>query len=178
MAHAQAEPERLWLGADADAGTLAAVSNRAARHCPNLRFVRAAVEALPAELDGAIDDLHIVLPWGSLLQAALMPASAGGSGIARSLRAGGRLSVTASWDPARDARVLSRLALSAADFDPGCLAARYALAGYTGIRVALISAAEAKATGSTWAKRLANTPGRRFVRLTAIAEGVAHADPE
>lgn len=41
---------------------------RAARRAPeNLRFVQAPAEALPPELTG-VDELHVIMPWGSLLR--------------------------------------------------------------------------------------------------------------
>ena len=73
-AAARANPNKFYVGIDANAGALEKISMKATRKpakggLPNAMFVQAAVEDLPAELDGVADEIHIHFPWGSLLRA-------------------------------------------------------------------------------------------------------------
>jgi 16S rRNA (adenine(1408)-N(1))-methyltransferase len=60
LATAAAQPDRLAIGVDANAAAMAEAARRAAANpnpggLPNAMFVTAAVEAMPAELDGVAD---------------------------------------------------------------------------------------------------------------------------
>lgn len=59
LATAAAQPDRLVVGVDANADAMTEAARRAAKPnrggLPNALFVAAAVEALPAELDGVAD---------------------------------------------------------------------------------------------------------------------------
>src|SRR5690349_12984816 len=70
---AAADPARLVIGIDALEAPMGEIAARAARKParggrPNLLLVRAAIEALPAELHGVADEVSVQLPWGSLLE--------------------------------------------------------------------------------------------------------------
>src|SRR5688572_11197679 len=71
---ARRDPGTFYIGIDADAGALEKISEKIHRKparggAPNALFVQAAVESLPAELDGVADEVHVHFPWGSLLRA-------------------------------------------------------------------------------------------------------------
>ena len=65
---ARQRPDQLIVGLDAAKDNLRRVSGRAA--ATNLIFVWAAAERLPPELTG-IGELHVLMPWGSLLRGML-----------------------------------------------------------------------------------------------------------
>jgi 16S rRNA (adenine(1408)-N(1))-methyltransferase len=65
---ARQRPDELVIGLDAAKDNLRKVSARA--DLANLLFVWAPVEQLPAELTG-IAELHVLMPWGSLLRGML-----------------------------------------------------------------------------------------------------------
>lgn len=70
---ARQNPHRFYLGIDASANSLEKVSEKIHRKpakggLKNALFIQAAVEALPEELDGVADEVHIHFPWGSLLK--------------------------------------------------------------------------------------------------------------
>jgi len=72
---ARRRPDWLVVGIDAAPAQLQRASTSAARKpakggLDNALFVQAAAESLPAELGGA-DELHVLMPWGSLLRGAL-----------------------------------------------------------------------------------------------------------
>src|SRR3712207_7253656 len=70
---------------------------------PNARFVVAAAEALPPELDGLVDELTVHFPWGSLLHGLLAPEVRVLAGLARLLRPGRCATALLSLTP-RDRR--------------------------------------------------------------------------
>src|SRR5687768_15272589 len=73
-ASAKANPDKFYIGIDANAKPLEKPSMKATRKpakggLPNAIFVQAAVENLPEELHGIANQIHINFPWGSLLRA-------------------------------------------------------------------------------------------------------------
>lgn len=65
---ARQRPDQLVIGLDAAKDNLRKVSARA--DAANLLFIWAAVEQLPPELTG-LGELHVLMPWGSLLRGML-----------------------------------------------------------------------------------------------------------
>jgi 16S rRNA (adenine(1408)-N(1))-methyltransferase len=68
LALARQRPDQLIVGLDAAKDNLRKVSGRT--DVANLLFVWAAVEQLPAELTG-VGEVHVLMPWGSLLRGML-----------------------------------------------------------------------------------------------------------
>ena len=169
LARAAADPASLVLGLDASRGGMLEAAVRAGRPgrrraVTNARFVVAAAEALPSELDGLVDELIVHFPWGSLLRGLLAPEGCILAGLARLLRPGGRASALLSLTP-RDRRP---------DLPPldGALAARlepaYAAHGLRLVDWRPANAAEVAAAHSTWAKRLGAGPDRPVWRLQVL----------
>lgn len=113
-AAARANPNKFYIGIDANAKPLEKISMRATRKVkkgglPNAMFVQAAVEDLPAEFDAAADEIHIHFPWGSLLRA----VATGDEQILHSLRRiaapGCLLEIVIGIDPVRDRSEVDRL---------------------------------------------------------------------
>lgn len=169
---ARQQPERLFIGVDANVSALRELSGRAVRsRMRNLVFVRAAAEDLPPELAGVADRVSVVLPWGSLLAAVARPIPAALQGIRRLCRQGARLTVVLAIDPSRDGGEAARLGLPALDdehFD-GPLAAAYAAAGFAIESVRSLTAADLAGWPSTWARRLAHAHPRSVFQLRAGA---------
>ncbi len=75
---ARQNPKKFYIGIDATPRPLEKVSEKIHRKpskggLSNLLFIQAAVEDLPPELDGVADEIHIHLPWGSLLRTVSAP---------------------------------------------------------------------------------------------------------
>jgi hypothetical protein len=138
---------------------------------PNLLYVRAAVEALPAELASLADGVTVVLPWGSLLAAVARPRVDVLRGVRALCRPGAALSVLLGHDPRRDEAELRRLGLPPLDAASleAALAAGYDDGGFRLHAVRAAPAAEVAALPSTWARQLAHGRDRRFIRLDATA---------
>ena len=102
LAWAREQPERLFIGLDANAAGLRQPSGRAARERrTNVVYVRAAAEALPAELAGIADRVTVVLPWGSLLSAVALPSVEALSGASTSSRPTARADASSAAISAR-----------------------------------------------------------------------------
>ena len=74
---ARERPTTLVVGLDSSPDVMRRTAHRAAAKpakggTPNARFVWAAVEQLPAELTG-VTEVHVHMPWGSLLRAVVEP---------------------------------------------------------------------------------------------------------
>ena len=154
MARAQREPGALAIGIDASAAGMAESSLRAARserrgRLPNALFVVAAAECLPPELAGLADELTILFPWGSLLRGVLALDAAPAAGIARLVRAGGRVKALVSITE-RDGLDMPPLCPE----DRAGVAGRWACHGLVLEEFVPATPAEIAASCSTWARRL------------------------
>jgi 16S rRNA (adenine(1408)-N(1))-methyltransferase len=170
LAWAREEPGRLFIGLDANAAGMRAVSGRAHR-IPNLLYVRAAVESLPRELDGVADRVTVVLPWGSLLAAVALPSVSSLRRLRALCQPGATLTVVLGSDPAKDGAELRRLgvpSLRAADLDAR-VGGAYEASGFRVEHVRELSPAELLGFPSSWARRLAFGGTRAFVQLAARA---------
>ena len=127
---------------------------------PNALFVVAAAECPPDELAGIADELTILFPWGSLLRGILALDDAAAAGVARLVRAGGRVEAMVSITE-RDGLGLQPLCLE----DRARIAVRWACHGLVLEEFAPAPPGQIAATGSTWARRLdasgARSAGRR-----------------
>jgi hypothetical protein len=136
---------------------MAEASRRAARPerkggRPNALFLAGGVEALDPVLDGCADLVTVTLPWGSLLRAALgiEAADVAAGAIARLPKRSGRVELLVSVAPRDGIPGVPCL-------DDGALArvaARHAELGLCLVEARPATAAELRATPSTWAKRL------------------------
>jgi len=138
---------------------------------PNLVYVRAAVEELPAELTGVADRVSVVLPWGSLLAAVTRPEPNVLHGLRALCQPGARLAVLLGIDAARDRAELVRLGLASLGDVPlaATLAEPYARAGFRLEGVRSVSRDSLAAWPSTWARRLSQASGRVLQLVTAVA---------
>ena len=156
LAMAAARPDVLAIGVDADAGSMAEASRRAARATkrgalPRALFVVAAAEALPAELNGLADMLTVQFPWGSLLRGLLEVDPSIVSGIARLLKPGAVATLLLSVTE-RDRATIGRDSVDEGTF--WALAPRYAAHDLLLREVRPATAEEIARSHSTWAKRL------------------------
>jgi 16S rRNA (adenine(1408)-N(1))-methyltransferase len=178
LAAAAREPKSLVLGVDANAASMAESSRRAARSVrkgglPNALFVVSAAEALPAELDGAADELSILFPWGSLLRGAVGLDESVADAIARLVKVGGSvrmvLSVT-ERDGIAEVPCLDEEAI--AD-----MTSRHDARGLELVPARQATSQDLAATCSSWARRLVSGPGREVwvleFRRRVDADGTA-----
>jgi 16S rRNA (adenine(1408)-N(1))-methyltransferase len=113
---ARQNPNKLFIGIDANARALRRISekiHRSARKAgvANLLFVRATVERLPEDIHGLATEIFVLFPWASLLGAIV----SGNTEVLSSIRAlcskKAVVKIVIALDSSRDAAELDRLAL-------------------------------------------------------------------
>ena len=113
---ARQNPGKFYIGIDANPQPLEKISEKIHRRpakggLPNVLFIRAPIEALPPELDGVADEVHIHFPWGSLLRG----VATGDETVLRNLRRvcapGALLEIVIGLDPERDQSEIKALGL-------------------------------------------------------------------
>jgi len=155
LAAAAGEPATLVLGLDANAAGMAEASRRAARSdrkggLPNAAFVLAAAESPPAELTGLADLLTVRFPWGSLLRGVVGRDAAVAAGVAELVKPDGAIELIVA-PIERDG--LDGLPTSTDGLIAGAATA-FAAHGFVVAGTRELTPTEARATGSTWARRL------------------------
>lgn len=169
---ARENPNRFFIGIDANAKPLEKISMKATRKiqkggAPNLLFVQAAIEDLPEEFDSAADEVHIHFPWGSLLQTVL----AGEATVLQSLRRvcapEALLEIIVGIDPERDRSEIERLGLAdlSSEYLANSLIPKYESAGFEMIESGLLDSHEWARLETSWARKLRGNEGRRVIFL-------------
>ena len=115
-AAARANPNKFFIGIDANVKPLEKPSMRATRKpnkggLPNAMFVQAAIEFLPEEFTGVADEMHIHFPWGSLLQAVALADEKFLSELRRIAAPDCLLEIVIGIDPEKDKTEIERLGL-------------------------------------------------------------------
>jgi 16S rRNA (adenine(1408)-N(1))-methyltransferase len=173
---ARRNPKKLFIGVDANVRPLEKISEKIHRKpakggLPNALFVQAAVEDLPAELDGVADEVHVHFPWGSLLRAVASGERAVLENLRRICAPGALLEVVLGLDPEKDRAELERLGIapiSLASID-GELIPRYRAAGFEVLERGMLSPSDWAGLQTSWAKRLRGSSGRSVFYFVARA---------
>lgn len=155
LAAAAREPATLVLGLDANASAMVEASRRAARGArkggfPNAGFILATAESPPSALQGSADLVTVRFPWGSLLRGVVGAHPAVAAGVAGVVSPCGSLQLLLAT-ARRDG--LDGVPTSTDDLVGG-VARAFGPYGFDVEDVRTPTPAEAKASGSTWAKRL------------------------
>ena len=173
---ARRNPRKFYIGIDANPRPLEKISEKIHRKpekggLANVLFLQAAVEDLPAELDGLTDEIHIHFPWGSLLGALALGDQAVLGNLRRLCAPGALLEVIIGLDAERDRSELDRLQileLSLADVD-SLLGPRYGRAGFEITERGERLPADWPDLQTSWAKRLAVNLHRSLIYIIARA---------
>ena len=173
-AAAAANPNKFYIGVDANVKPLEKPSMRATRRpakggLPNVMFVQAAIEDLPAEFDGVADEIHIHFPWGSLLKA----VATGDAEILVSLKRiaapGCLLEIVIGIDRERDKAELDRLDVP--ELTPiilhSFLIPKYIAAGFLFVASRTLPRAEWTRPETSWAWRLQGSAKREVTFLSS-----------
>jgi 16S rRNA (adenine(1408)-N(1))-methyltransferase len=155
LAAAAGDPRTLVLGIDANMASMIEPSRRAARPARkrglrNAAFVVAAAESMPPELSGVAELVTVRFPWGSLLRGCLGEDPGVAAGLAGLVAAGGRLDLLLA-PAARDG--LAGMPIDAQAVVDATTRAFVQL-GLALVEGRPATAAEIRASGSTWARRL------------------------
>jgi 16S rRNA (adenine(1408)-N(1))-methyltransferase len=166
LRRAARERRTMFFALDADASAIADTSRRAARPAnkgghANIVFLAAAAETLPGPLSALADEMTVVLPWGSLLQAVLNPRTDTFARVAAVLKPAGEMTLLVSAQQ-RDGIGAPLDALRAEELANG-----YASTGLTIIDVREATRADVERLSSGWGRRL-GIPERRAAWLFSL----------
>ncbi len=173
---ASERPDWLVIGLDALDEPMGEIAYKASRKParggrPNLVLLRTAIEALPTELAQIADEVDVMLPWGALLEGIVRATPAVVAGIAMLARAGARVQVVLNgeiWLDSTPARY-EDLPVPTPEYVAEAIQPEFRRAGIDLDAARYLTAAEAKALPTTWARRLGH--GREHPRFVHI-EGV------
>ena len=174
--YARLNPQTFFIGIDANRKPLEQISHKIYRKparggLPNIIFVQAAVESLPDELTGIASEVQINFPWGGLLKTVLAGVSL--ANLRRLCVPNALLKAVVGLDPDRDRAELARLEIPmlSPDYLGGALTLNYRMAGFEIQRIETLRPHNSSELGSSWAKRLAKNPNRKFMHIVARAVG-------
>lgn len=176
---ARANPNKFYIGIDANPRPLEKVSERIHRNpakggLPNVLFLQAAIEELPSELDGVADEVHVHFPWGSLLAVVAAGDEAGLHNLRRICAPEGVLEIVIGLDPERDRTEIERLGLKAfsTDYIDRDLTPRYQSAGFEMLESGVLTRSEWPKLQTSWARRLRGNESRMLLYIIARATSV------
>jgi 16S rRNA (adenine(1408)-N(1))-methyltransferase len=174
--YARTNPEKFYIGVDASAKALAKISEKIYRKpakggLPNVLFVQAAVENLPAELDAIADEIHIHFPWGSLLRAVAAGEPVILSNLRRICAPDCLLEIVIGLDAERDRTEIERLGLPALsnEYLQTVLQDRYRAAGFDVLETGALSQSDWARLQTSWARKLMGNSRREVAYLIARA---------
>jgi 16S rRNA (adenine(1408)-N(1))-methyltransferase len=174
---ALANPNKFFIGIDANAKPLEKISMKATRKpnkggAPNVLFVQAAIENLPEEFSGAADEIHIHFPWGSLLKSVI----SGDEIILQSLRKicapECLLEIIFGIDEERDKSEIERLDLPkiSVQYFENELIPKYEKAGFKILESGILDYSKWSLMETSWARKLQNNSDRMVSYLILSAE--------
>jgi len=173
---ASERPGWLIVGLDALDEPMGEIAYRAARKPArggraNLVLLRASVEALPSELRGIADEVHVLLPWGVLLEGIVRARADVIDGLAALARPGATVRVVLNgeiWLDSTPARY-SELPVPTPEYVAEVVAPAFARAGIDLEPVRYLDAGEAKTLPTSWARRLGHGRAHpQFVHMKGL----------
>jgi 16S rRNA (adenine(1408)-N(1))-methyltransferase len=173
---ARLSPDRFFIGVDANPQALLKISEKIYRKpakggLPNVLFVQAAVENLPAEFAEVADEIHIHFPWGSLLRGIALGEPEVLGNLRRICAPLCLLEIIIGLDPERDRTEIARLGLPALSHEylETILPDRYRAAGFDVLETGVLSQGDWSHLETSWARKLFGNTERKVVYLIARA---------
>ena len=173
---ARQNPRKFYIGIDASPRPLEKISEKIHRKpakggLTNVLFLQAAVEDLPAELDGVANEVHVHFPWGSLLKGVLTGDERVLANLRRICAPDALLEVVLALDPERDVAELERLEIPplTSEYLDSELVERFRRAGFAISEKGTLPASEWMSLHTSWARRLKGSASRPLTYLIARA---------
>ncbi len=177
---ASERPDWLVVGLDAIDAPMGEIAYKAARKPArggraNLVLLRAAVEALPDELEGIADEVDVLLPWGALLEGIVRARLEVVSGLAALARPTAGVNVTLNGEIWLDSTPnrFADLPVPTPEYVANEMEPGFRRAGIDLGAARYLSAPEATAIPTTWARRLGHGRSHpQFLYLAGIRRGL------
>lgn len=175
-AAARINPNKFYIGIDANAKPLEKISMKATRKSAkgglsNVLFIQAAVENLPEELNETADEIHIHFPWGSLLRAVITGDESVIASLRRISAPGCLVEIIIGIDAVRDKSEIERLELPqiSLDYLVKVLAPKYEKGGLKFLGKGILDSSQWARLETSWARKLRGNENRQVVYITMQA---------
>ena len=134
---------------------------------PNVRFVQAAIEDLPDELNSCANEIHIHFPWGSLLKAVASGEHNALTSLRRIAAEDCLLEIIVGVDPIRDKTEIERLGIPvlSSRYINDVLNKEYERAGFKMLENGTLGRDAWSRIETSWAKRLSVNEKREVIYL-------------
>ncbi|MGH9956309.1 MAG: methyltransferase domain-containing protein [Pyrinomonadaceae bacterium] len=173
---ARQNPQKFYIGIDANRSPLRKISEKIHRKpakggLPNVLFLEGAVEELPEELNQVADEVHIHLPWGSLLRAVATGDKSVLKDVRRICAPDALLEVVIGSDSEKDRFEFERLGLQlwSGENLNSTVISNYKDSGFEIFEHGLLAPSEWPNLHTSWAKRLSGSATRSLFYFIARA---------
>jgi len=172
---ARSAPTTFFIGIDPSAQVMEESSKKINRKISkggvtNALFVLSRVENLPHELDGIAEEIHINMPWGSLLEGLIMGEQIVLQNITRVAKPDAKLEILINYSIFHGERVsqdMSHLPLLTYEYIDEYLSDKYLNAGLVIVERELVGKNDIVNMNTVWAKKLAYGREPRTIRIRA-----------
>lgn len=171
-AAARANPNKFFIGIDANAKPLEKISMKATRKpakggLPNVLFVQAAIENLPEEFNAIADEIHIHFPWGSLLRAVAVAEENILQNVRRICAPECLVEIIIGIDEERDKMEIERLKIPPlnSEYLKDVLIPKYQAANFEVLETGFLPASEWSKLETSWARKLQGGSNRKVAYL-------------
>ena len=161
-------PTWFFIGLDPSAKSLEIYSKKVVKEkIKNVLFAVGSLELLPPELTGLIDEIFVLLPWGSLLQFVVKPTVEDINKLRVLFKQTGALTLIFGYDPNLEPTETNRLQLEpiTQDYIKQKIIPIFERAGARVAEFTTVSLDDLKNLESTWGKKIAFGPSRPFFKL-------------
>lgn len=173
---ARRNPRKFYIGIDANPRPLAKISEKIDRKpakggLANVLFLQAAVEDLPAELNGTADEIHVHFPWGSLLRSVAIADPLVLNNLRQVCCKEALLEVVIGVDPERDRTELERLGIPvmSIEYIDSALTGAYNKSGFEITERGILLQSDWPCLETSWARRLEGNANRTVTFFIARA---------
>ncbi|HSX39577.1 MAG TPA: class I SAM-dependent methyltransferase [Candidatus Saccharimonadales bacterium] len=154
---ALANPNNLYVGIDPSQTQLEIYSQKALKNkLNNTLYVLGSIEKLPQELDDKAHQMHIFLPWGSLLQAIVKPDIVLLNQLLHLLKPFAELEIILGYNPETEPTETARLEIAKIDatYIEEKILPAFSSAGFEKALYKKLTRQDLKKFETTWSKKL------------------------
>ena len=164
-------PDTLYMGIDPSEKQLRIYSKKAVRKkINNVLFIVGSIENFPINDSDIIDEIHITLPWGTLLESIVKPTKNAISKLSELLKKDGKLKIIFGYTPELEPSETKRLSLPVIgdELIKENIIPAFESCGFVLDNYRELNKKELKETETTWAKKLHFGKDRRIYLISFL----------
>jgi len=163
------DPNNFYVGIDPSEKQLQIYSKKALKKkLPNVIFCLSSLEMLPNELSGKVDELTIILPWGTLLQNIVLPSEEICKTLGGLLKTGGEIEIVLGYHQDLEPAEVGRLELPdlSTSYVEHNIVPAFKKSGFELVSLEKLEKRSLKKLETTWSKKLSFGKMREIFKLT------------